>query len=287
MRSLIPILQAHSKAHHHLYSPPSFTSPLIIKSNGPQRTKPKSCRSNIKASISHHRSDPSGHHTNQTTTTHAPFVRRKGRERSERGMPAAARGPYQPNQQHTHQRNTPINHHRPFRATTGARAQRAGYARGGEGPLPTKPPNHPINASHPSTTTAPFVRRKGRECSDRGMPGAARGPYQPNHQTIPSTQPTQQPTPIHSPSFKSQKSRFRQHANQHIRATIKSEPVRDSAALTSADPPEPSGQRRMCQDRDSDDRQETRRRASQRGARLRFPAPEWSLATHRTRSRVG
>ena len=233
MRSLIPILQAHSKAHHHLHSPPSLTSPLIIKSNGPQRTKPKSCRSNINASISHHRSDPSGHHTNQTTTTHAPFAERKGRERSERGMPGAATGPYQPNHPFNashpstttalscdergasaasgvcpgrrraptnqttkpshHRRNThpcrrcnppdvagragfkpalptkpPLTQHarqhafRPFHATKGARAQRAGYARGSDGPLPTKPPNHPITAATPTLADDATAKRRGR-----------------------------------------------------------------------------------------------------------------------------
>ena len=45
---------------------------------------------------------------------------------------------------------------------------------------------------------------------------------------------------------------------QHIHATIKVEPVRDIAALTSADPPEPSSHRRMCQDRECENRQETR-----------------------------
>ena len=184
------------------------------------------------------------------------------------------RGAYQPNRpnapstQHPHQPPPPLSSHE-----RGASAA-SGVCPGRRGAYQPKHRN-----THVSTHSAPFVARKGRERSELGMPGAERRlPIKPppsHHRKTPNNQHEIPRIPI-------------QISNSHnIRATIKGEPVRDSAALTSADPPEPSGHRRMCQDRESDDRQETRRRASQRGARLRFPAPKRSLATHRTRSRVG
>ena len=164
------------------------------------------------------------------------------------------------------------------------------------------PPNHHQKLNDQGAI-APFAQRKGRERAklcERGMPGAERGPTnqtttppspQQRHPTLSSMQPAArrgrfQTCPANQTTTKSQESQFRHFANQHIRAIIKYEPVRDIAALTSADPPEPSSHRRMCQDRECENRQETRRRASRRDPRLRFPAPEQSLATHRTGSRV-
>ena len=69
--------------------------------------------------------------------------------------------------------------------------------------------------------TSPSRSVRGRERAKRcsqGMPGAARGPAN-QTTTIPSPHQTQQPTPNHSPSFKSQKSQFRQHPNQTIKPT--------------------------------------------------------------------
>ncbi len=88
-------------------------------------------------------------------------------------------------------------------------------------------------------------RGASKRSAASGVCPGRRGAHQPNQQQhTTASNPT--PTPNHSPSLKSQKSQFRQHANptttptpfenQHIHATIKNEPVRDSAALTSADP---------------------------------------------------
>ena len=120
------------------------------------------------------------------TSTHAPFVGRKGRERSERGMPGAAgRLPTKPPPSHHRSNTQPLptmqppnvgagfkpalptkpppktkrsRSNRPFRGTKGARAKRAGYARGGGAPT------NQTTTSHPTTNT------KSQESQFRHLP---------------------------------------------------------------------------------------------------------------------
>ncbi len=117
----------------------------------------------------------------------APFVGRKGRERSERGMREAGKGktvaihhtPFLERQSSISStgnaggrdrrtpQTTPKTTHRPFRGTKGARAKRAGYAGGGEGQdgrnsrhaVPRTPVINLGNGECPAGNQRPFTKQ--------------------------------------------------------------------------------------------------------------------------------
>ena len=141
----------------------------------------------------------------------APFAQRKGRERSERGMPGEGGGGSRPDcaailpQPHAHTPRTRFACARPFHVVKGAdryapfaqrkgrEAKRAGYAWGGEGGsrtdcATTTPPHHahtprtrfaparPFHLVKGADRYAPFAQRKGREAKPSGVcTGRGRG----------------------------------------------------------------------------------------------------------------
>ena len=172
-------------------------------------------------------------HTNQTTNTPIPVQRSIQPTRSRAGLKPAL--PTKQPRPH-HRSNTLIRHkHSP--SPVGRERVRV-RAQGGSGAAPPPPtdthscptmqparrrgrfqtcpanptstPPSPQQHTHPPQTF-PLSRWTGEGWGEGpGRSGAAR---QPNTTMTPPHQ-TQQPTPNHSPSFKSQKSQFRQHTNQ-------------------------------------------------------------------------